>query len=108
MAEVHDYGSVLLRGFDIQNGHDFAAFVDSLHLEVMQPGENPPASHQTPVVGTRVTASDERGAGGPIAFHHEISNFPHSPMYVLLHCDTPPTDGGETPLVSGKDKDHEV
>ena len=101
LEDVHSYGAVLFRGFDFQNAHDFSDFLGALHLEVMQPQEYT-AHHQEPVVGNHVTASDERVAGEPISFHHELSNLPRSPVYVLLHCDTPPTDGGETPLVRGR------
>ncbi|KAL7580999.1 hypothetical protein ACA910_005810 [Epithemia clementina (nom. ined.)] len=35
----------------------------------------------------------------PIPFHHELAQTPNPPEYIFFYCDTPPEEGGETPII---------
>ena len=48
------------------------------------------------VVKGRVLTTNESPPSEPIPFHHEMSQVPNPPAYIMFYCDVPP-ESGETP-----------
>ncbi|MCG8417119.1 MAG: TauD/TfdA family dioxygenase [Proteobacteria bacterium] len=94
---VMQHGAVLLRGFAIDTPDDFAAFVDSLGLDNMPYVGG--AAVRNRVSGDRVLTANESPPSEPIPFHHEMSQVPAPPDYIVFYCDIPPAEGGETPII---------
>ena len=58
-------------------------------------------------VGPGVFTANEAPPCERIPFHHEMAQCPLPPKYVLFYCDTPPAQGGATPIIrSCKVADH--
>ena len=57
------------------------------------------AAPRSDVLKGRVLTTNESPPSEPIPFHHEMSQVPQPPAYVLFYCDVPSEQGGETPIV---------
>ncbi|CAF3761852.1 unnamed protein product [Rotaria sp. Silwood1] len=55
------------------------------------------AAVRTKVTGCVYTSNDSPPSQ-PIPFHHEGGRVPRYPNYLFFFCETPPAEGGETPL----------
>mmetsp|Transcript_5489 Transcript_5489/g.9054 ORF Transcript_5489/g.9054 Transcript_5489/m.9054 type:complete len:657 (+) Transcript_5489:103-2073(+) len=55
----------------------------------------PVKASDKPIVFTANESPPEQ----PIPFHHEIAQVANPPEYVFFYCDTPPSTGGQTPLI---------
>lgn len=93
-----DHGAVLLRGFAVECADDFAVVVDSLGLDNMPYIGGAAVRNQ--VSGERILTTNESPPSEPIPLHHEMSQVPDPPDYVIFYCDIPAREGGETPIVS--------
>jgi D-xylose reductase len=80
---------------------DFGTFVTKLGLEYYPyeggaaPRTNIPVSAGDNIIFT----ANESPPDQPIPFHHELAQVANPPSYVFFYCDTPPLDGGETPII---------
>ena len=96
-AKMIDTGAILLRGFPIESPHDFDAVVRAAGFKGMPYVGG--AAPRNEVVKGRVLTTNESPPSEPIPFHHEMSQVPNPPAYVMFYCDHPPASGGETPIV---------
>ena len=94
---ARDHGAVLLRGFEVATADDFARVVDALELDNMPYVGG--AAVRNRVAGDRVLTANESPPSEPIPFHHEMSQVPEPPHYVVFCCDVPAAEGGETPIL---------
>lgn len=96
-AQLLDCGALLLRGFPLAGAQDFDAVVQAAgFLGMPYIGGAAPRSD---VHEGRVLTTNESPPSEPIPFHHEMSQVPNPPAYVLFYCDVAPEEGGETPIV---------
>lgn len=91
------HGAVLLRGCDLCSATDFGDFVGSLHLADYE-YLGGTALRRLVVPGLVHTANDAPPTER-IGFHHENAMVPEPPSYVVFFCETPPLEGGATPIV---------
>ncbi|MEE2752170.1 MAG: TauD/TfdA family dioxygenase [Myxococcota bacterium] len=96
-AQLLDAGAILLRGFPIRKPGDFDAVVQAAGFLGMPYVGG--AAPRTDVLKGRVLTTNESPPSEPIPFHHEMSQVPKPPAYLLFYCDVPPEQGGETPIV---------
>ncbi|MEC7946219.1 MAG: TauD/TfdA family dioxygenase [Myxococcota bacterium] len=90
-------GAILLRGFPLAHARDFDAVVRAGgFLGMPYIGGAAPRSD---VLKGRILTTNESPPSEPIPFHHEMSQVPQPPAYVLFYCDVPSDQGGETPIV---------
>ncbi|KAM0925305.1 hypothetical protein ACQ4PT_004279 [Festuca glaucescens] len=87
--------AVLLRGFGVRDAAEFDAVVEALGWpDIRYVGPAP----RTNVHGRAWTANE-----GPLEqsvyFHHEMVLIKEFPEKVILFCEVPPPEGGETPFV---------
>ncbi|KAK6116377.1 hypothetical protein DH2020_049839 [Rehmannia glutinosa] len=92
--------AVLLRGFDVKNAEEFNEIVDAFGWDDILYVGPAPRSH----VYKRVWTANEGPLSEFIYYHHEmvlvsLPNIKECPNKVILFCETPPPEGGETPFV---------
>lgn len=94
--QVLDHGAILYRGFGFDSPEAFEAFSAALAPTSMDyVGGITPRRH----VSGSVYTSTEAHRILPIPPHCEMSYLNRYPAKVLFFCHTPPTQGGQTPLV---------
>jgi len=96
-TQLLDAGAILLRGFPFRKPEDFDAMVQAAGFKGMPYIGG--AAPRTDVHKGRVLTTNESPPEEPIPFHHEMSQVPNPPAYVMFYCDIPPESGGETPIV---------
>nr|AFK36473.1 unknown [Lotus japonicus] len=87
--------AVLLRGFDVKNAEDFNEIIETCGWEDIRYVGPAPRTH----VYKRVWTANEGPLSEFIYYHHEMVLFKDNPKKVILFCETPPPEGGETPFV---------
>ncbi|XP_031387499.1 clavaminate synthase-like protein At3g21360 [Punica granatum] len=87
--------AVLLRGFDVQNAQDFNEVVETFGWEDMRYVGPAPRAH----IYKRVWTANEGPLSEFIYYHHEMVLFKECPKKLMLFCEVPPPEGGETPFV---------
>nr|WP_253203931.1 TauD/TfdA family dioxygenase [Methylosinus sp. KRF6] len=92
---VARHGSVLLRGFAVTNLADFEDCVEKMCGGALEYRFR--ASPRTEV-GRHVYTSTNYPADQSIFPHNEHSYSPICPTYLVLYCETPASEGGETPI----------
>lgn len=100
-AWVSCYGAVLFRGFSL-SPTDFHGFVRATgwpQFDYASAGGN---AVRSTIANTdkRVVTANEAPPDRVIPFHHELAQTPTSPRRLLFYCETPPSTGGETPILS--------
>ena len=97
-AALDRFGAIFLRGWD-PDSHAFESIVDAIAGDPL--GYAGGVSPRSQVHGSIYTATD---APPPLAIvqHHEMSYHRFTPHYLGFYCDTPPPDGGATPLTDGR------
>jgi alpha-ketoglutarate-dependent taurine dioxygenase len=88
-------GAVLLRGFAVSDVQDFERCVDNLCGAALEYRFR--ASPRTEI-GRNVYTATDYPAEQTIFPHNEHAYSPFCPNYLVFYCETPPQDGGETPL----------
>ncbi|KAL3510870.1 hypothetical protein ACH5RR_030271 [Cinchona calisaya] len=86
---------VLLRGFDVKNAEEFNEVVDLFGWEDMRYVGPAPRTH----IYKRIWTANEGPLSDFIYYHHEMVLITESPNKVILFCEIPPPEGGETPFV---------
>ncbi|MCP5433742.1 MAG: TauD/TfdA family dioxygenase [Alphaproteobacteria bacterium] len=88
-------GAILIRGADIGSPDAFRTVCTALTPELRSyAGGGSPRTH----VGGGIYTSTEYAARASIPLHIEASYLPRMPSRVWFYCETPPEEGGETPL----------
>ncbi|MBA0592965.1 clavaminate synthase-like protein At3g21360 [Gossypium raimondii] len=87
--------AVLLRGFDVKNAQDFNDIVEAFGWDDIRYVGPAPRTH----VHKRVWTANEGPLSEFIYYHHEMVLIKESPKTLLLFCEVPPPEGGETPFV---------
>ncbi|CAI9096302.1 OLC1v1032408C1 [Oldenlandia corymbosa var. corymbosa] len=94
-AMIMKNSAVLLRGFDVKNAEEFNEVVELFGWEDMRYVGPAPRTH----IYKRIWTANEGPLSEFIYYHHEMVLIKESPDKVILFCDVPPPEGGETPFV---------
>ncbi|PRQ40441.1 putative TauD/TfdA-like domain-containing protein [Rosa chinensis] len=87
--------AILLRGFNVQNAVEFNDIVEALGWDDIRYVGPAPRTH----VHKRVWTANEGPLSEFIYYHHEMVLIKEYPKQVILFCETPPPEGGQTPFV---------
>ncbi len=93
---LHQNGAILLRGLPLASADDFTHFVEGLGAETL--GYAGGIALRDAVTSNVMTASYEPPEVS-MEPHNEMAYTRIYPSKVLFFCETPPTSGGETPIV---------
>jgi len=88
-------GAILFRGFEVGDAATFERFVRSVAGEPLEYRERSSPRHQ---VSGRVYTSTDYPASQSIFMHNENSYQRAWPMKLFFFCETPPGEGGQTPI----------
>lgn len=93
------HGGILFRGFPVQTAGEFEQLVTTLAPTLVPyiQGHSPRSR-----VHNLIYTSTEYPATQSIVLHNELSYTAEAPRKVFFFCQTPPTTGGETPIVSSR------
>ncbi|KAF0899433.1 hypothetical protein E2562_019545 [Oryza meyeriana var. granulata] len=94
-AKVVANSGLLLRGFGVRDAAEFDAVVDALGWPDIRYVGPAPRTH----VHGRVWTANEGPLEEFIYYHHEMVLIKEFPGKVILFCEVPPPEGGETPFV---------
>ncbi|KAI4357877.1 hypothetical protein L6164_001797 [Bauhinia variegata] len=92
---ITKHSAVLLRGFDVKNAEDFNEIVETFGWEDIRYVGPAPRTH----IHKRVWTANEGPLSEFIYYHHEMVLIKEYPKKVILFCEIPPPEGGETPFV---------
>ncbi|KAK4410361.1 Clavaminate synthase-like protein [Sesamum angolense] len=87
--------AVLLRGFEVKNAQEFNDIVEVFGWEDIRYVGPAPRTH----IYKRVWTANEGPLSEFIYYHHEMVLIKEFPKKVILFCEVPPPEGGETPFV---------
>ncbi|XP_051122399.1 clavaminate synthase-like protein At3g21360 [Andrographis paniculata] len=87
--------AVLLRGFDVQNAVEFNDIVEACGWDDIRYVGPAPRTH----IHKRIWTANEGPLSEFIYYHHEMVLISEFPKKVILYCEVPPPEGGETPFV---------
>ncbi|XP_076895589.1 clavaminate synthase-like protein At3g21360 [Bidens hawaiensis] len=87
--------AVLLRGFDVKNAVEFNDIVETFGWEDIRYVGPAPRTH----IHKRIWTANEGPLSEFIYYHHEMVLINEFPKKVILFCEIPPPEGGETPFV---------
>ncbi|CAL5338737.1 hypothetical protein CsSME_00022316 [Camellia sinensis var. sinensis] len=87
--------AVLLRGFDVEKAEDFNDIVETFGWDDIRYVGPAPRTH----IYKRIWTANEGPLSEFIYYHHEMVLIKEFPKKVILFCEIPPPDGGETPFV---------
>ncbi|KAF8389813.1 hypothetical protein HHK36_024332 [Tetracentron sinense] len=94
-AMIVKNSAVLLRGYDIRNAEDFNEIIETFGWDDIRYVGPAPRTH----VYKRVWTANEGPLSEFIYYHHEMVLIKEFPKKVILFCEVPPPEGGETPFV---------
>jgi D-xylose reductase len=80
---------------------DFGDFLVNLELEYYPyiGGAAPRTVIPVKAGNDIIFTANESPPDQPIPFHHELAQTPNPPEYIFFYCHTPPTTGGQTPII---------
>ncbi|XP_073057638.1 clavaminate synthase-like protein At3g21360 [Primulina eburnea] len=87
--------AVLLRGFDVNSAVEFNDIVEVCGWDDIRYVGPAPRTH----IYKRVWTANEGPLSEFIYYHHEMVLIKEFPKKVILYCEIPPPEGGETPFV---------
>ncbi|KAH7516599.1 clavaminate synthase-like protein At3g21360 [Ziziphus jujuba] len=87
--------AVLLRGYDVKNAEDFNEIVETFGWDDIRYVGPAPRTH----IYKRIWTANEGPLSEMIYYHHEMVLIKECPKKVILFCETPPPEGGQTPFV---------
>ncbi|KAJ7954044.1 Clavaminate synthase-like protein [Quillaja saponaria] len=87
--------AVLLRGFNVNNAEDFNEIIEKFGWEDIRYVGPAPRTH----VHKRVWTANEGPLSEFIYYHHEMVLMKEYPKKVVLFCEIPCPEGGQTPFV---------
>lgn len=94
-ARLHRHGAVLFRGFDLPTADDFIQLVEHMPLTLIDYMESSTPRQE---LKKKFYTATEFPPEETIALHNELSTAETFPMKVFFYCETPPAEGGETPI----------
>jgi alpha-ketoglutarate-dependent taurine dioxygenase len=97
--QLYKSGAVLLRGFNMEIANSFREVVNSYGKEVIEYDLG--AARRTKEIDN-IYLSTHHPAGEDLEMHNEMSYAANWPTEIMLYCDIPATEGGETPLCDGR------
>ncbi|GHO70205.1 protein AmbC [Ktedonobacter sp. SOSP1-52] len=98
------YGGILFRGFALKSADDFEAFITGATGSTLEYHEQ---SSPRSLISGNIYTSTDYPADQSIFFHNESSYRQTWPLRIAFFCQTPPTQGGETPIADvGKVYEH--
>lgn len=97
LTTTFQHGALLLRGWTNDSPEGFADVSEALNLEKYPYVGG--AAPRTNVVRDVVFTTNESPPEKPIPFHHEISQVPNPPSYIMFYCNVEPSQGGHTPII---------
>ncbi|XXG83962.1 hypothetical protein AAC387_Pa10g1594 [Persea americana] len=89
------HSAILLRGFDVANAVDFNDAIEIFGWDDIRYVGPAPRTH----IHKRVWTANEGPLSEFIYYHHEMVLIKEFPKKVILFCEVPPPEGGETPFV---------
>ncbi|ETO13900.1 hypothetical protein RFI_23465 [Reticulomyxa filosa] len=92
------YGSIFFRNFPLKSAANFDEFVKRFKNWEPLPYIGGAAVRNK--VHGNVYTTNESPPDAKIPFHHEMAQTPNHPYYLFFYCQQPPTQGGETPILS--------
>ncbi|XP_039116511.1 clavaminate synthase-like protein At3g21360 [Dioscorea cayenensis subsp. rotundata] len=90
------HSAILFRGFDVKDAQEFNDVVEAIGCEDIRYVGPAPRTH----VHKRVWTANEGPLSEFIYYHHEMVLIKEFPTKVILFCEVPPPEGGETPFVT--------
>lgn len=94
---LQQYKAILFRGYNcIKDGYDFDKVVTALNLNEMPYIGGAAVRTQ---ITSKVFTANESPSTESIPFHHEMSQVPQPPTHLFFYCESPPTYGGQTPIL---------
>lgn len=92
------HGGILFRGFPIADAVALEGFIHALKLEMfVYRGHSP-----RPKVHNQIYVSTELPSQYAISLHNELVNTGNPPRKIFFFCQTPASEGGETPIVDSR------
>ncbi|KAL0541936.1 hypothetical protein IC582_022017 [Cucumis melo] len=89
------HSAVLLRGYDVSKAEEFNDIVEAFGWEDIRYVGPAPRTH----IYKRIWTANEGPLSEFIYYHHEMVLIKEYPKRVILYCEIPPPEGGETPIV---------
>lgn len=96
---AHAGGGVLFRGFAMADVGEFGAVMTALSADVLGYGER--SSPRSEVISGVYTSTDYP-SDQPIVLHNEQSYTLDWPLRIVFFCQTPPDEGGRTPIADSR------
>ncbi len=93
---LHKHGAMLLRGLPLASADDFSHFIDGLGSQILGYAGGIALRD---AVNTNVMTASYEPPEVSMEPHNEMAYTSIYPSKVLFFCETPPTGGGETPIV---------
>ena len=90
------HGAILFKGFQVDTPDKFNAMVETFGFDNFPYVGGAAVRRQ---LAPRVFTTNESPPSEKIPFHHEMAQVPSFPSKVFFQCETPPTTGGETPVL---------
>ncbi|KAJ0985803.1 hypothetical protein J5N97_004159 [Dioscorea zingiberensis] len=90
------HSAILFRGYDVKDAQGFNDIVEALDWEDIRYVGPAPRTH----IHKRVWTANEGPLSEFIYYHHEMVLINEFPKKVILFCEVPPPEGGETPFVT--------
>ncbi|KAF9626083.1 hypothetical protein IFM89_030751 [Coptis chinensis] len=87
--------AILLRGFNVKNAEEFNDIVEAFGWDDIRYVGPAPRTH----IYKRIWTANEGPLSEFIYYHHEMVLFKDHPKKVILFCEVPPPEGGQTPFV---------
>ncbi|KAG7017141.1 Clavaminate synthase-like protein, partial [Cucurbita argyrosperma subsp. argyrosperma] len=89
------HSAVLLRGYNVSKPEEFNEIVEAFRWEDIRYVGPAPRTH----IYKRIWTANEGPLSEFIYYHHEMVLIKEYPKRVILYCEIPPPEGGETPFV---------
>jgi len=98
-SRLAEHGAILFRDFGMQTAADLEAFIRALSMEPVQYQEaTSPRTH----LGGNIYTSTDYPPAERILWHNENSHASSWPLHIFFFCETPATQGGETPIADSR------
>ena len=97
LEKTDNHGAFLIRGFSIDNEHDFERVIKTFRLENLS-YDNTLSNAIRQNKTERVFTANEAPKEVQIHLHHELAQTPLPPTHLFFYCKNKPSTGGETPI----------
>jgi len=94
-----EHGAILLRGFRILGAQGFREVVEAMHENIL---EYKNRSTPRKIISEGVFSSTEYPQDQSIPQHNEMSYTLSWPKKIFFYCNTPPSEGGQTPIADSR------